>query len=106
MCGGEFGLFSGCVGESTVCGGEFNWGCDAGGKGASCGGEASQGSGGIGGALFKAGRSVFVESRLTERGGGDGRSEGDTEKANAWNLLRAAKRQYGRDGAVPAKIMV
>lgn len=52
---------------------------------AACGGESGLGSGG--GALFETKRSEVVELRSAERGGDDGRSEGDAEAADAVNPL-------------------
>ena len=49
-------------------------------------------AGGVGGALLEAGRSEVVEPRRAEREGGDVRSGGDAEAADAANPLRAAGR--------------
>ena len=89
-----------------MCDGKFSWGSDGVGKGAACGGESGLGSGVVGGALFKAGLSKVMEPRRDERGGGDGRSNGDTEATDAKNPLRVAKRLSGHDGAVPVKTAV
>ena len=47
-----------------------------------------------------------VESRRAERGGGDVRSGGGAEAADAAKPLRAAVRWSGSDSALPSKIAV
>lgn len=85
MCCGD-------VGRCTIGGGTFSLGSDGVGKGVACGGESGLGSGGIGDTLCKVVRYDAEEPRRAEWGGGDGRSEGDTEAADAANTLWAAMR--------------
>ena len=83
---------------STVASGA--WGCWGGGMmrsrcvgtGAASGGESGVVAGGIGGALFEAGRSEVVEPRRAEREGGDVLSGEGAEAADAANPPRAANR--------------
>ena len=62
------------------------------GRGAACGGESGLGDGGVGGAFFEAGRPEVVEPRRAEHEGGNVRSGGGTQAADAANPLRAAMR--------------
>lgn len=61
----------------------------AGRKGAECGGESGLDAGDAGVSLGKAERSGVAEPRQTERGGSNGRSEGDTEAKDAVNPMWA-----------------
>lgn len=83
----------GCCGyEGAVCGGKSALDSDGDDKGAACRGESGVGSGEACGTLCKAGRSEVVKPRQAKRGGGDGWRGGDTEAADAANLLRGAMR--------------
>ena len=78
MCGGGARVCSSCVDRSAACGGDFG-----------------SGGGGVSGALFEAGRSEIVEPRRAECEGGDVRSGGNAEAADAANPLRAPSDSLG-----------
>ena len=74
---------------STVASVAFS-GCD--GTGAEGGGESGVVAGGVSGALLEAGRFEVVEPTRAEREGGDVRSGGGADAADAANPLRADSR--------------
>ena len=76
-------------------------------KGAVGDGESDGRSGGVGAELVKARRPVEVmEPRRADRGGGDVRSGGGAEAADAANPLWAAVRWSGLDWELASKIAV
>ena len=71
------------------------------------GGGSDGRSRGVGVELLEARRPVeVVEPKRADRGGGDVRSGGGAEAADAANPLWMAVRYSGRDGALPSKIAV